>query len=357
MQDIETVTAAFRSGAQTYLAMGSPLYSAICAGGADDAEIVELATHAMVGSQPVFHLMASVHYLLLGDTADPLARFYATLTDTPAPAGEVWPDFARYCREHWAELLKLLETRSVQTTYVERCAPLMPAMSWVARQAGEPLNIVEIGCSAGVLLAFDKYAYALEGRDLVGSPDAPLTLPAKVRGGPELHIPRIASRTGLDLHVIDVRSEEERRWLISLTFPEFRDQRDRLATALDVVAETDIRLLEGDALARLPEVLADTPSPLCIFSSACLYYWSDDMIAALDSMLTDASKTRDIWRVAIEGSKAFNAYHKGKGAAPAPSAGGKQPAGEVQVIHYSGGKMDGQVVASKSMAGEFDWVE
>lgn len=82
---LETVRAAFRNGAQSYARIGSPLYSALCAGGENDDEVVELAAHAMAGSQPVFHLLASVHHLLMADPSDPLARFFATLTDTPLP--------------------------------------------------------------------------------------------------------------------------------------------------------------------------------------------------------------------------------------------------------------------------------
>ena len=144
----------------------------------------------------------------------------------------------------------------------------------MADAAEEPLNLVEVGCSAGVLLDRDKYAYRLEGGGRVGAADAPLTLSLAVTGGKPLRIPRIGIRIGLDLHVVNVRSEDERRWLLALSFPEHRQQQAALATALNVVAQTPIRMIEGDALDSLPAVLAETPDPLCVLHSACSMYWS-----------------------------------------------------------------------------------
>src|SRR5580658_769358 len=165
---LDTVAAAFRAGEQIYRSLGTPLYGALCAGGADDPDIIALAGHAQEGAQPV-HLFASVHYLLLRDPDDPLSRYFATLTDEPESPEQAFPDFARFCAKHRDEILPLLENRTVQTTYVDRCRALMPPLSQVAKEAGEPLNLVEIGCSAGVLLAFDKYAYELRGAGRIGS--------------------------------------------------------------------------------------------------------------------------------------------------------------------------------------------
>jgi hypothetical protein len=156
-----------------------------------------------------------------------------------------------------------------------------------ARAASDAL--VEIGCSAGVLLTFDSYAYELEQGGRVGAADAPLTLSLAVVGGHPLRIPRIGARIGLDLHVLDASSEDERRWLLAFSFPEHREQQAALATALSVVARTPIRMIEGDALDTLPAVLAETPDPLCVFHSACLMYWPAQAKAALDALSMQAA--------------------------------------------------------------------
>jgi hypothetical protein len=304
------------------------------------------------------HLFSSVHYLLLQDPSDPLGRFFATLTPSPQPPEDAFPEFVRFCREHREKILKLLDTRTVQTTYAERCRTVMPLLSRVADEAGEPLNLVEIGCSAGVLLTFDKYAYELEHGGRVGAADAPLTLSLAVVGGRPLRIPRIGARIGLDLHVLDARSEDERRWLLAFSFPEHREQQAALAVALNVVARTPIRMIEGDALDTLPAVLAETPDPVCVFHSACLMYWPSQAKAALDALLVDASRNRNIYRVAMEPTDRFTSEQKGRTDGSEQSGGGARISGEAIITQYHGGLVDRIATARTAPHyGSVEWIE
>ncbi|MDG2004425.1 MAG: DUF2332 domain-containing protein, partial [Novosphingobium sp.] len=274
----------------------------------------------------------------------PLARYFATLSDDPLPPDGAFAEFARYAREHHAEVQELLETRSVQTTYAERCRAILPPMCEVAREAGEPLNLIEIGCSAGVLLVFDKFAYRLNGQGLVGPEDAPLLLEGDLHDGPELFIPRIGKRTGIDLHTIDVRSAEERRWMLSLCFPELREEQARLATAFDVIAATDITLLEGDGLTHIRAALADTPDPLCVYHSACLRYWPVEARAALEEIFLEESRKRSFWRISIEPSDAFDEWYTGQREEARGDSPAGRPSGEIAIFRYAGGKAERRVV-------------
>jgi hypothetical protein len=310
-RSLDAAARALRAGAQLYEVIGTPLYATLCALGADDPEIVALASRGRAGAAPM-HLFSSVHYLLLRNPQDALSRYFGTLTAQPAAPATVFPEFLRYCREHREEILQLLETRTVQTTSADRCKTVLPLLSRVADEAGEPLHLVEVGCSAGVLLTFDQYAYDAQGRGRLGAADAPLTLKLSVTGGPPLRIPKIGTRVGLDLHVLDVSSEDERRWLLALSFPEQREQQRTLATALNVVAQTPIRMIEGDALHTLPAVLAEIPDPLCVFHSACLMYWTAQAKEALEELLVKASANRSFYRVSIEPTERFTAEQKGQ---------------------------------------------
>jgi hypothetical protein len=345
--DLERVAAAFRAGEKVYTSENSPLYAALARNGADDPEIVELASHGMAGAPPV-HLFTSVHYMLLGGLADPLARFFPTLTGNPEPPETAWPHFRRFCRKHYDALKQLLQTRSVQMTYPDRARNLVSPLSLVAELAGEPLNLIEIGCSAGVLLVFDRYAFELrDDGTRIGRDDSPFVLKGRVVGGPELRIPRIGSRIGIDLNIIDARAEEDRRWMLATCFPELLDQQARLAQAMDIVAETDIRWMEGDALLHLPRALAETPDPVCVYHSACLMYWSAEAKAALDAQLRDASRARTIYRVGIEPSEKLDDVMRGRltdgGPREAPL-----PTGEVFVMRYHDGAVDMRVTAESS---------
>jgi hypothetical protein len=287
-----------------------------------------------------------------------LSRYYATLADAPAPPDDAYPAFTRYCVEHRDQILGLLLTRTVQMTYVERCRPLVAPLSLVAAQAGEPLNLIEIGCAAGVLLTFDKYAYVLDERGRVGGADAPITLTGDLRGGPALRIPRIGTRTGLDLHVVDVKSEEQRRWVLASTYPETREQQKRLSTAMEIVANTDIKMIEGDAVTLLPGVLAATPDPVCVYHSACTMYWSAESKEALDTILKDASRTRDIYRVSLEPTEHFDSWSMGRGDKSNEPQTTPQFTGEAIITRYSRGESQKRLVSRHSMDyGTIEWVD
>jgi len=340
---LERVAGAFRASEQIYGQMGTPLYAEFCRGIVGDPALLDLADYGALGAKPS-HFLSAVHYLLLGDPSDPLARWFATLTEEPLPPEGAYPELARYAREHRAELQELLETRSVQTTYAERCRAILPPMCEVAREAGEPLNLIEIGCSAGVLLVFDKFAYRLDGQGLIGPADAPLVLEGELIDGPKLFIPRIGKRTGIDLHTIDVRSEEERRWMLSLCFPELREEQARLAAAFEVIAETEITLLEGDGLTHIRTALADTPDPLCLYHSACLRYWPVEARAELEEILLEESRKRTFWRISIEPSDAFDEWYTGSRAEGGETTPASRPSGEITIFRYEGGKAERRVV-------------
>ncbi len=350
---LSAAAASLRAGARLYGLMGTPLYAILCERGASDPEIVDLVSRGQQGAAPM-HVFSAVHYLLLRDAGDPLSRFFATLTPNPQSPEDAFPEFLRFCRAHRDDIVNILKTRTVQTTYAERCSTVMPLLSRVADEAGEPLNLVEIGCSAGVLLTFDKYAYEVEQGGRVGVADAPLTLSVRVIGGPPLRIPRIGTRIGLDLHVLDTRLEEQRRWLLALSFPEHREQQAALAQALIEVARTPIKMIEGDALATLPAALAEAHDPLCVFHSACLMYWPSQARAALDALLVDASRDRCIYRVAIEPTERFIAEQKGR------EDGTQQPSqtrlsGEAIITRYRGGIVER--IASARTAPDYGSVE
>lgn len=352
--DPQVVAASFRASEKIFAGMGATLFAEFCRHAADDPDMIALASHAMAGARPA-HLFSAVHYLLLGDPSDQLARHFATLCDDPLPPDGAYPELARYCRAHQEALLNLLRTRSVQTTYAERCRALLAPMAVVARDAGEPLNLIEIGCSAGVLLVFDKFAYRLNAQGLVGSANAPVVLEGELRGGPDLHIPRIGTRVGIDLHTIDARSEEDRRWLLALCFPELREEQRRLAAALQIVAETDITILEGDGLARLREALALAPDPLCIFHSACLFYWPVEARRALEDLLLEVGRTRPFWRISIEPSDTFDNWQKGEAGSAAPPAASRK-SGEIRIFRYREGQVQSRAVGTPNADyGVVDW--
>jgi hypothetical protein len=168
-------------------------------------------------------VVGAVQGLALEGKAPELARFYPSLGGTP-----VWPDtadaFARVIERHAAEIRPRLDTQ-VQTNEVRRCSALLGGFLAAARAAGRPLRLLEIGSSAGLLLFWDRYRYAL-GPHRWGHAASPLLLDAEWRGDPpDLEAPvQIASRRGCDLYPLDVRDPAQLRRIESFLWA---DQPDR----------------------------------------------------------------------------------------------------------------------------------
>lgn len=336
--EADAAAAAITAFAPVMSQRGATLYAELCHQMADDPDIVDIVSQGLASST-VMQLFCCVQYLLSRDPGDPLAQYYASFTDNPAPAAGAFPDFARFCRTHRDEIVHLMNTRTVQVTTVERCKLIMPPLSRIASLAGEPLDLIEIGCSAGVLLTFDKYAYEIQGRGRLGAADAPLTLSLDVRGGPAPHLPKIGRRVGLDLRLIDLKSEDEKRWLLAQSLPEMVAWRTQLASALDVVAGAGIDFFEGDALDLLPGLIPQSPGPLCVFHSACLLYWSEEAKARLHAQLLEASRGREFYRLANE-----------RGASP--------DAPELTITHYRDGAVgeNGFLARSSRDFGSVTWI-
>jgi len=168
-------------------------------------------------------VVGAVQGLALEGRAPELERFYPSLGGTP-----VWPDtadaFARVIERHAAEIRPRLDAQ-VQTNEVRRCAGLLGGFLAAARSANLPLQILEIGSSAGLNLFWDRYRYAL-GPHAWGDADAKLLLDAEWRGDPpDLHAPvRVTSRRGCDLYPLDVRDPAQLRRIESFLWA---DQPDR----------------------------------------------------------------------------------------------------------------------------------
>ncbi len=94
------------------------------------------------------------------------ARFYATLGGTARRRGRrsvpaLSPISSRSID---SEIAALIETRVTNTNEVGRSAVLHPGFRAVAAEAGAPLNLIEIGPSAGLNLIWDRYGVRYHAR-------------------------------------------------------------------------------------------------------------------------------------------------------------------------------------------------
>src|SRR5581483_8184306 len=216
----------------------SPLYARLCRRFADDP-VAERIVARHDGARRALALLGGLHYLVLAGEAawdDPLDRHEAFLSDYVARQG-------------------------VQTNEVQRSWVLLPLFLHAAGSV-EPVDVVELGASAGLNLAFDRYEYRYEAGTW-GVPDAAVIL----RGRERRPVPRsllerplaVRSRVGIDRAPIDVRREDGARLLESFVWAGQDERMRRLRAAIEAVKDDPPEIVAGDVAEVLPDVLASLP--------------------------------------------------------------------------------------------------
>jgi hypothetical protein len=297
----ELTKQAFRAESE-YLKVSSPLFSKLASYCAEDDEVTDLVAAARPG-QPICMLLCVAQYLLFRSPQEKLARYFPSLTATPAPAEDAYPSFREFCLDRRAQVTELLASRTVNTNLVEKASSLLPGMQHISRLAGEPLTLLEICCSAGMNLMFDEYHYDYGPFGQAGRSDSPVQLQCKVigTGRPSIDsIPRIASKVGVDLVKMDPASPLDALWMEAVLFPEWQAERERLRAALTIRVARNVRTVIGDALQVAPPLFEELPGTLCVLLSYCLGQWSEAAKAELDAALRRASRHRDIHRLDVD---------------------------------------------------------
>jgi hypothetical protein len=203
----------------------------------------------------------------------------------PLDAGE---ELEVYVEDHWADIEALILTRRTQTNEVGRCAVLAPVLASLP----QPIALIEVGMSAGVCLALDRYGY--RWTDPAGTtlaerePEPGITVrlecvvtgpsPASGTRPPALAVPGIAWRAGIDLDPIDSTDPDSVRWLRSLVWPGEESREARLVDALRTAATTPMLIVRGDGTAGLSDLVEAAPpgATVVVMHSAVLAYLDSD---------------------------------------------------------------------------------
>jgi len=279
----------------------SALYEQLGHECATDETLLDLVEEAPE-SQPAPHLLfGAVHDLLLQGVDHELASFYHTRTDQPRDPTEtdLFPVFRDFCLAYESDIRERLESRLVQTNAVGRSAMLYPAFASVADQSRGPLALIEIGPSAGLNLLWDRYRYEYDDR-VVGNTDSAVVIDSGFRGDSKPPLPetppKIASRVGIDLNPLDVTDPDDAHWLRSLIPPNHQYRHERLRGALEHAAENPPDLIQGNAVERLPDCLADLPADAtcCVFSTIALYQFPEEAVNAIRETLAEFSQSRTV---------------------------------------------------------------
>jgi hypothetical protein len=194
-------------------------------------------------------------------------------------SADSWNAFHSVLVEHGEWLAAFIRDRPVQTNEPQRCWVLLPIFLTVARAAGRPLDLVELGTSAGLNLLWDRYGYRYAAGSW-GDRSAPLQLTGEERGNIPGELLRIEvdvrRRIGIDLNPVDASRPDGLRLLE--TYVRDEGYRTRLERAAEVLRRDPPKLVRGDYLELLPAILGrrSRDALTVVFQTISTVYLSDD---------------------------------------------------------------------------------
>jgi hypothetical protein len=281
----------------------SPLLAVLSNAVAEDDEVLALLTSLAPGQIPTL-IHCATTYLLASSPDEPLRAYLPCYAGGACrPMAEAYPVYREFCLRRETEIRALLASRTVQLTFPERAARFLLGLDKVAEFADGPIDLVEVGCSAGLLLQVDRYRYDFGRHGMFGDPASPVTVKVDLLGAAAAaptRMPQIGARCGIDLHPPDPADPDEVEWILAAIGPERVEARRNTAKALAMAAARPIEVIKGDALAQLPRVAARMTGTLCVANSHCLYQWPAELCEAFDALVCELSRQRDVHRISVE---------------------------------------------------------
>ena len=284
------------------------LYRAIALGAAADDDVAGLLLAARPGQARPILLLAALHDLVLARPDVPAARWYPSVTGGPVPDGDPWPDVRATALAHADHLRRVIASRGTQTNEANRAVHIGALVAHAAADVPDaPVVLLEMGASAGLLLALDRYrieigAPGTRGGAVLGDPASGVVTQGELRGGSVrgLALPRVVGRVGLDLSPVRADDDAELRWLEACIWPDQPERLERFRAAVELVRADPPRLVRGDMVADVDAVArealgaadeAGERAHLVVLSSWALTYVAADRRAlvagTLDAIAAD----------------------------------------------------------------------
>jgi hypothetical protein len=248
---------------------------------------------------------AALHDLARSGAAPALSAVYPPRA-TPN-AATWWRAAERAMIEHDRRLTDFLDSPP-QTNEVARSGAVLGALLTIAHGTRLPLNLLEIGASAGLLLGLDRYRYEL-GVGRWGDAEARVVIRCAWSGAaPRLDAPlRIARRAGCDQSPLDPSSSRGRDRLMAFIWPDQAERLARMDAALEEVALRPWRVEQADAAAWLERKLRALPTgeATVLFHTVVWQYLTMEVkqriMAAIDAAAGRATTDAPLARVQMEG--------------------------------------------------------
>lgn len=196
-----------------------------------------------------FRLASALHALALGGEPARLAALFA------AGDGDFDAAVAEALALHQGFVLAWM-AHPTQTNEVARSAAFAAALLTLDAQAPMPVDLLELGASAGLNLNLGRYRFAL-GATQCGPAQSPLRLAPEWRGPtPPKGALHIARAQGVDLAPIDPRDPASARRMQAYVWPDRPERLERLKAALAIAKRHPPRVARASAAPWLEQRLS-----------------------------------------------------------------------------------------------------
>jgi hypothetical protein len=215
-----------------------------------------------------------------------------------------WDDVDDALEREAGFLARFIREQGVQTNEVRRAWALLPGFLWAG---AERVDLIELGASAGLLLAADLYDYRYRNGSWGPGSEA-LVLDGEDRGGPPAELLErrlvIDRRIGLDLRPVQL-DEHGARLLEAFVWPDQPERIDRLRRAIALARTCERDLRRGDYVDLLPGLLRERRDDALtvVFHSVSTTYLTEPRYAELVNVLSRAGTEGPLAWVSLEGPR------------------------------------------------------
>lgn len=291
----EAVIAHFREQSRFCAEYGSPFTAELISRLADDIEAGGPA-QVLVAQWPgnpradalSLRMAGALHAAALTGRDARLAASYPPAR-TNWSMEETWPLARAFLERETAWVSEFMRSPP-QTNETRRSIALLLAFLTFARQWPGPIDMLEIGASAGLNLNWDRFSYRT--RHWSWGEPGPVLIDTDWQGpAPPIEVrPDIRSRAACDLNPLDIRDEAARLRLRSYIWPDQADRLARFDGAVALALQHDVRVERADAAEWLERKLHGraTDAATIVYHSVFLQYPPPDVRAAIVKVIRDA---------------------------------------------------------------------
>jgi hypothetical protein len=293
-----SVRAHFVEQAKGCAAFGSPFTAALlerCAQDLDDQGPVAALVAGWPGEPRAdalgLRLAGALHAAALSGRDPALAAVYPG-AKSDWTMDEVWPQARAFLADQ-ADWVRAVLQSPPQTNEVRRSIGLLPAFLALAAQYDGPMEMLELGASAGLNLSWDQFAYETDswrwnpsGRPLITTD---WSGPPPQTGAR----PQVRARAGCDQNPLSVHDPDDVQRLRSYIWADQADRLQRFDAAVAVAQAHDVGVERADAAQWIKGRLASRArdAMTVVYHSIFVQYPPAETLADITAAITAAGAT------------------------------------------------------------------